>query len=185
MRVFVRKIIDRLVLHLPWDGEIRFYARDRDRFGFLSNFYPAEFELDNRVWPSSEHFYQAQKSEDPAYREAIRKAKTPVKAKRMGYQREPETKYFRQSLFRNRSISLREDWDDIKTEVMRKAVEAKFAQNPDLKKKLLNTGEAILIEDSPKDSFWGCGENGDGLNRLGQIIMEIRNELRARNSAST
>ena len=73
---------------------------------------------------------------------------------------------------------------ELKLEVMRIAVRAKFFQNPELAKRLLATGVAELIEDSESDAFWGCGKNGDGLNWLGQVLMEVRSELETQSRPS-
>jgi predicted NAD-dependent protein-ADP-ribosyltransferase YbiA (DUF1768 family) len=77
------------MLVTPSDNRILYFARDRGMFGFLSHFHPAPILLDGEVWPTVEHYYQAQKSFDPAYRQAIRDAGTPgrVKAPRMGSQK--------------------------------------------------------------------------------------------------
>ena len=72
----------------------------------------------------------------------------------------------------------RPDWDDVKVEIMKNILRAKVSQHPYVKKKLLETGERILIEDSWRDSFWGWGENKNGKNVLGQLWMEVREEIR-------
>ena len=72
----------------------------------------------------------------------------------------------------------REDWQIVKDDIMRRAVRAKFAQNPELLAKLLATGDARLIEHTSTDAYWGDGGDGTGLNRLGEILMDIRDELR-------
>ena len=78
---------------------------------------------------------------------------------------------------RNRELPLRKDWEDIKDEVMRKAVLAKFSQNPDIKEILLQTGEEEIIEATTDDYYWGCGSKGTGKNMLGKILMEVRELL--------
>ena len=57
------------------DGRILYFERDRAQFGFLSHFHPSPFNLDGEDWPTVEHFYQAQKSLNPAYRAAVRRPK--------------------------------------------------------------------------------------------------------------
>lgn len=73
----------------------------------------------------------------------------------------------------------RDDWDRVKDDVMLRAVRAKSMQYGDLRWKLLATGDAILVEHSPKDAYWGDGGDGDGSgkNRLGQLLMQVRQEL--------
>lgn len=71
----------------------------------------------------------------------------------------------------------RADWVDVKDGAMYEAVYAKFTQHKDLRTKLLDSGDAILIEDSPVDYYWGCGSKGTGKNMLGKTLMAIREEL--------
>ena len=73
---------------------------------------------------------------------------------------------------------VREDWKDIKVAVMEDLLRAKIAQNLYVAKKLLQTKDYVICEDSPKDSFWGIGPNRDGQNQLGKLWMKLRDELR-------
>ena len=72
----------------------------------------------------------------------------------------------------------RPDWNDVKVEIMEQLLRAKTEQHPYVKKKLIATGDHILVEDSPTDSFWGCGPNRDGANMLGKLGMKLRDELK-------
>jgi ribA/ribD-fused uncharacterized protein len=140
---------------------IQFY-RASDEYGCFSNFAPYPIELDGKRWPTSEHYFQAQKFEDPEHQEAIRRERSPMIAARMG---------------RDRKKKLRRDWESAKVAVMRTAVRAKFTQHPDLRETLLATGDARIVEHTENDSYWGDGGDGSGKNRLGKILMEIREEL--------
>src|SRR4051794_24157894 len=142
--------------------QILFY-RLREPYGEFSNFSPHPIELKGRVWPTAEHYFQAQKFADTAHEETIRQAKSPMIAARMG---------------RSRERPLRQDWETVKDNIMREAVRAKFEQHASLKSMLLNTGEAELIEHTSNDSYWGDGGDGAGKNRLGQLLMELREHLR-------
>ncbi len=142
--------------------DVHFYSV-ADEFGEFSNFAAFPIRLDKEQWPTSEHYFQAQKFEDRAYRRKIRMAKTPMIAARLG---------------RDRSRRLRRDWESVKVEVMRKAVRAKFQQHEDLRELLLSTGEARLVERTTNDSYWGDGGDGSGKNMLGRILMQVRKELR-------
>ena len=71
------------MLVIPADNRILYFRRDRETFEFLSHFYAAPILLDGDTWPMIEHYYQAQKSLDPAYRQAVRDATTPGWAKRL------------------------------------------------------------------------------------------------------
>ena len=110
------------------DQDVRFYGT-ADEYGDFSNFAAFPIRLDGEIWPTSEHYFQAQKFEDRKVRRKIRNAKTPMIAARMG---------------RDRSLPLRRDWESVKVEVMRKAVRAKFTQHEDLRALLLSTGEAKI-----------------------------------------
>ena len=77
-----------------------------------------------------------------------------------------------------RHVKLREDWEEFKDNVMRKAVYAKFSQNIELKNILLDTDSEYIVENTSNDYYWGCGINGSGKNMLGIILMEIRDKLK-------
>ncbi len=138
---------------------IRFLSNNPE-YAWLSNFWPAPIALDGQTWPTVEHYYQAAKHVDTALYDAIRQAPTPGRAKRLGRTRRAPA-----------------DWAQRGLEVMRKAVCAKFAQHPGLARKLVATGFATLVEDSPWDDYWGAGSDGKGQNWLGKILMSVRAEL--------
>jgi ribA/ribD-fused uncharacterized protein len=141
---------------------IYFYSSSEEFFEF-SNFSKQGFTLKGKYWQTVEHYFQAQKFPGLPQEERIRTAPTPGKAKQLG---------------RTRSISLRADWEKVKDDIMRDAVMAKFRAHDELKKLLLSTGNEKLVENAPKDSYWGCGRNGNGKNMLGKILMETRKALR-------
>ncbi|MFZ6780397.1 NADAR family protein [Undibacterium sp. Ji83W] len=143
------------------DTTIKFYSAE-DEYGEFSNFARYSISMKGKTWPTSEHYFQAQKFVDAIYREKIRKANTPAIAARLG---------------RARTEKLRPDWESVKVQVMRDAVTAKFQQHEDLRAMLLSTGSAKLIEDTTDDSYWGCGSDGRGKNMLGRILMEVRATL--------
>jgi ribA/ribD-fused uncharacterized protein len=143
--------------------QIRFY-RLNEPYGEFSNFSPHPFELKGLVWPTSEHYFQAQKFAGTEHEEAIRIAKSPMVAARMG---------------RSRERPLRADWEIVKDDIMREALRAKFSQHSELKSLLLGTGEAMLIEHTSNDHYWADGGDGTGANRLGDLLMELRNKLQA------
>lgn len=127
----------------------------------MSNFYRSTFKLYGRTWPTVEHAYQAQKCIDNKEYNQIHEAKTPRIARNLGQE-----------------VKMRKDWDSVKRAVMKECCRAKFTQDEILKQELLNTGDQELIEDSPVDWYWGCGADGKGQNVLGQVLMEIRKELK-------
>jgi ribA/ribD-fused uncharacterized protein len=142
---------------------IRFY-RVNEPYGEFSNFAPYPIELKGQVWPTSEHYFQAQKFPGTEHEEIVRLAKSPMVAARMG---------------RSRERPLRLDWETVKDDLMREALRAKFTQHPQLRSLLLSTGDAELIEHSRNDCYWADGGDGSGKNMLGKLLMELRAELRS------
>lgn len=146
---------------------IEFYSK-LPAYREFSNFFPSAFDLDGKRWPTVEHYFQAQKfTANPEYQEEIRVAKTPEKAKSLGATREKP---------------IRADWDTVREDVMKKALQAKFTQNPDLKAKLLGTGSRTLVEANPTDAYWGYGRTKKGKNRLGVLLQQLRDDLRDANA---
>src|SRR5207245_5272700 len=74
-------------------------------------------------------------------------------------------------------IKMRLDWENVKDDIMLMANRSKYNQNPKLRQLLISTGDSILIEHTQRDKYWGDGGDGSGLNKLGEILMQIRNEL--------
>ena len=146
---------------------INFYSVN-DEYGEFSNFAAFPITLKKKRWPTSEHYFQAQKFKDVSDQAEIRKAKTPMIAARLG---------------RDRKKKLRRDWESVKDSVMRDAVWAKFSQHGELAVLLLGTGDAKLVEHTTNDDYWGDGGDGSGKNMLGRILMEIRNQLREQSRA--
>jgi len=133
----------------------------RDKYRFLSNFYTAEVVFDGARYPSVEHAYQAAKTLNYDERDQIRVATTAGIAKKLG-----------------RKVTMRKDWEEIKLAVMRDLVWQKFERHPENARKLLDTGDATLIEGNWwGDKFWGVCD-GEGENHLGKILMNIREDLR-------
>jgi hypothetical protein len=141
---------------------IWFYSKNPE-YGWLSNFSEHGFTLDGVRWASVEHFYQAQKYAGTEAAERIRRTDSPAKARKTG---------------QDRSLRPRADWDAVKVDVMRQAVQAKFAQNRQARELLLATADEELIHESKSDAFWGKSRDGIGDNRLGASIMEVRQALR-------
>lgn len=77
----------------------------------------------------------------------------------------------------NPDARIRQDWDSVKDNIMMFVVYQKFSQNPHLLEMLISTGNARLVEHTAKDSYWGDGGNGTGLNKLGNTLMKVRDSL--------
>ena len=143
------------------DGPILFYGVGEE-FGCFSNFSPFPIRLKNRVWPTAEHYFQAQKFAGTPHEDEIRKAPSPMVAARLG---------------RSRQRPLRRDWESAKDGIMLEALRAKFGQHEDLKRILMETGERRLVEHTPRDRYWADGGDGSGRNRLGELLMRVRAEF--------
>ena len=130
---------------------IRFYSVGGE-YGCFSNFSPHPIVLKGKTWPTSEHYFQAQKFAGTPDEEEVRQAKSPMIAARMG---------------RSRKRPLRKDWESVKDAIMHEAVLAKFTQHADLREILLGTGDSEIVEHTAKDAYWGDGGDGSGKNRLG------------------
>lgn len=125
-------------------------------YWFLSNFYPCIIKYETITYSTVEHAYQASKTLDFSRRLEIAKARRPAQAKFLG-----------------RCVVLRPEWDDIKVSIMEELLERKFADQV-LMQKLLDTGDATLIEGNWwGDEFWGVYK-GRGKNHLGKLLMKIR-----------
>ena len=89
-----------------------------------------------------------------------------------------ETPKIASTIGRDRNLKLRSDWEEVKQDVMFDAVYYKFKQNKDILQKLLDTGNATIVEATVKENYWGCGPNNDGQNNYGKILIKVREKLR-------
>ena len=144
---------------LPWNSITDFHE---EQYSFLSNFYEARVEYGGLVFGSNEAAFQAQKCMTQEGKAAFCEF-GPGKSKGVG-----------------RRVPLRPDWEDVKTGIMEEIVRAKFTQHPELKAKLLATGNKMLVEGNRwGDTCWGVDtRTGQGENRLGKILMKVREELK-------
>lgn len=130
-------------------------------FSFLSNFYPVNVVYEGKVYPSTEHAYQAAKTLDEQKRDMIARLPLAAAAKKVG-----------------KSVELRPDWSKVRDQVMFDVCWAKFTQ-PKMSEMLLSTGNAPLVEGNWwHDTYWGVC-NGVGKNKLGETLMQIRNLLKS------
>jgi ribA/ribD-fused uncharacterized protein len=151
---------------IPPGAAVLDFSTHTPQYKEFLNYYPVKLLLEGKEWPTVEHYFQAMKfPSNPEYQETIRKTKTPAAAKRMG---------------KTRDVAIRPDWSSFRLTVMETAIREKFSErHDDLRRKLLETGDAILRQDSPQDNFWGIGRSKKGQNELGKILMKIRGEIRA------
>lgn len=130
---------------------------------FLSNFASWEVDYAGQRWPTAEHAYQACKTQDPNLWNRILQAQSPGKAKKLGYR-----------------ADLPDWWEEQKDSYMFEIVSAKFAQHFELQERLLETGRRPIVElNTRNDTYWGAEmESGVGRNKLGRILMGIRDTFR-------
>lgn len=139
----------------------------RDKYYFLSNFYPCTLRSWGMTFGSAEHLYVACKipKENMELRRHVSNITSPKNAKYFG---------------RNLGVNLRDDWEDVKVEVMRSILLKKFSQ-PELKAQLLDISEEIVEHNKWHDNFWGsckCSRCGDkGNNQLGKLLEEVKKSL--------
>lgn len=128
---------------------------------WFSNFQLSPIEIDGVRWPSVENYYQAMKTTDSFIQFQISQM-TPAQAKKVG-----------------RSLVIRPNWDEMKFDVMKKALKHKFLQD-EWMDKLLNTGDDMIIEwNNWNDKIWGVSvKDNMGMNMLGIALMEIREEIK-------
>ncbi len=132
----------------------------KGKYYFLSNFYPAPVMYEGLMYKNNESAYQSVKVKDIERRKQFCKL-DPSTAKKKG-----------------RNVLLRNDWEKIKDEVMYQCVKDKFNRNIELKQKLIDTGNKELIEGNTwNDIYWGVCR-GRGKNKLGKILMRVREELK-------
>jgi len=133
------------------------------KYSMLSNYALTPIEVDGRDWQTVEHYFQSMKSEDFFEQEAIRFSLNPKEAKKL-----------------SSKIKIRDDWEQIKYDIMLKALRAKFREE-DMKQLLLSTKERLIYSDNPFDLVWGTGKLGNvgtGQNLLGEALMEVREEIK-------
>ena len=142
---------------------IGFYPRE---FYPLDNFSSFKVEWNGYLYSSLEEAYQAASfmgsSEELV--EKVKKSHSADEAQRIAYA--------------NRDKQ-RKDWNEVKLSIMEELLRLKIEQNPYVKNKLLQPENYTIVEDSPKDSFWGWGPNRDGENQLGKLWMKLREELKS------
>lgn len=144
------------------DEVIGFYPREFYPFDIFSSF---KVEWNGYLFASVEEAYQAASfmGSDEELVEKIKKSHSADEAQRIAYANRDKR---------------REDWDDVKISIMEELLRLKIEQNPYVKKKLLQTGDYMIVEDSPKDDFWGWGPNRNGQNNLGKLWMKLREGLK-------
>ena len=142
------------------ESKVLFYGGE---FGYcFSNFAAFSVVWRGRSWITSEHAYQAAAFDDALIIEEIFNATSAHNSLKLAI------KYV---------DKMRPSWELEKYEVMKKICRAKLEQHPYIQETLKKSVNANLIEDSPKDSYWGRGYDWQGENNLGKVWMELRAEI--------
>jgi ribA/ribD-fused uncharacterized protein len=148
-------------------SEIRFYRASDKTYGPFSNLFRRQISFEGDVFVTSEHAYQAGKARKPEVKAWLMKAPSPALLAMAAH-----GLYY---------WDVAPGWSRMKFDRMRQVLKAKFAQHVDLQALLLSTGDARLIESATVDNavnrLWG-EVNGVGQNMLGQMLMNLRAELR-------
>ncbi|MDP4038801.1 MAG: NADAR family protein [bacterium] len=141
---------------------VGFYERE---FYTFSNFSSFQVEWRGRIWPTSEHAYQAAHffETSPELVEEIFKARSAHDALKIA---------------KTNANKAPDNWEKINVKIMKDICKQKLLQHSYVQQKLLQTADLLLVEDSPKDNFWGWGEDRKGRNELGKIWMQLREWLR-------
>lgn len=140
---------------------ILFQSKGAPEYRFLSNFWLAPMVIDGHKYATVEHYYQSCKTIDPEEKERIRAQSNPAAARKLG-----------------QKVTLIANWDDVKELAMFVGLSHKFRQNPDIAARLLATHDAELIEYAPwGDTYWGVDKDLKGENRLGRLLMVVRDML--------
>lgn len=142
------------------EKQIFFYEHE---FYVFSNFSSFMLEWKGKLYPTSEHAYHSEKFENEEMKEQVRNTRSAHEALKFT---------------KANNDKRRKDWGEAKLSIMKDILRAKVEQHPYVKKKLLESGDKELIEDSWRDAYWGWGPNKDGENHLGKLWMEVRGEFR-------
>ena len=145
------------------DGESSLFTSRTDTDSPLSTFVAYSFDLEGRVWPTVEHYFQGMKFSDLARQEKVRAAATPMEARKLG---------------RKRHKSFRSDWKQVRETIMTRGVYIRARTHSELAEALLDTGDQKIVENSNFDYFWGCGRDRRGENAYGRVLMNVRAKLR-------
>lgn len=145
-----------------------YFYKVNEPYGCFSNFSPHSICMQGEDWQTVEHYYQAQKfkgTKDEKIVPIIKAAPTPEEAAALG---------------RDCKRQVRADWEQVKTEVMHQAVLKKFLTHQDIQAILIATDDLLIVENSPRDYYWGCGKDKTGDNHLGKILMSVRQQLKSK-----
>jgi len=142
--------------------------KEKTYFSFLKK----EDILDGFTYSSTEHIYQMLKSKNKDWHELIRNVENPHRLKAKA------RKHLKKDLLfeTEKEFIFREDWDEVKIDIMKLVTYLKYTQNKELAKKLISFKGTIEERNDWNDVFWGTCK-GIGENNLGKILMQMRDYL--------
>ena len=142
------------------NGSVRFFSSPYEP---LNNWSAHQVRIWDKIFATAEHAYQFKKFDmtDDNVAERVANAASPWAAYQVAQQYKAKK---------------RDDWEELKLSIMHEIITAKAAQHRDVQERLKQTAGRTIIEDSPSDSFWGCGPDGLGENNLGKIWMDVRDK---------
>lgn len=154
--------IIQIMYGLDTENQIFFYEHE---FYVFSNFSSFKLLWKGYDWMTSEHAYHSEKFTDSGILQKLKDARSAHEAMEVA------------RVYKDKR---RSDWSEVKLNIMKEILRAKVQQHPYVKKKLLESGDKELIENSWRDDYWGWGPNKDGTNHLGKLWMEVREEVRGK-----
>ena len=164
-----------ITLYVVKDNSIEYYSKSKKERKWLSTFFKANpFQFNDFTFSTVEHAYHSQKMDnsDPKYKDYAQQFTediTPEEAKALGSKK----------TFDENELELRPDWDEVRLQLMEDISRAYYMANSKMKKKLIDTGDKVLLHKGPRiDSFWGIKKDG-GFNHHGKILMKLRNEFKS------
>ena len=164
-----------ITLYVVKDNSIEYYSKSKKERKWLSTFFEAKpFQFNDFTFPTVEHAYHSQKMDNSnrkykVYAQQFTEDITPEEAKNLGSKK----------TFEENELELRPDWNEVRLQLMEDISRAYYMANKNMKKKLIDTGDKVLLHKGPRiDSFWGIKKDG-GLNYHGKILMKLRNEFKS------
>ena len=155
------------------DTQVFFYERE---FYVLSNFSAFQIEWEGRIFQTAEHLYHWLKFERNEPLPVDIRATVTKLRKNIYFARSAHSAF---KIAEENAAFYRPDWIDVRVDLMREILRAKVGQHEYVRRKLIETGDRELVEDSWRDGWWGWGADKKGQNMLGKLWMEIREDLQS------
>ncbi len=149
----------------PGEDEAALYFSRYDASELLGSYAELSFLLEDTLWPSVEHYLQAMQYESTSEQERVRNLLTPADA-----HKEAKGRWFKKK---------RSDWESVRSVYLTRAIYTQCKTHAQVAERLLGTSSQKLVENDQYDYYWGCGRDRRGTNMYGQVLMAVRDKLRA------